>query len=361
MKFYAIIELYIMDLTILKNCQKIGENMSGYKDDIAYYQIAKKALMNWNGLTEEQADKLIEESSFEEIESQVGAQKSINHALEAISYWCYENYIDFDEDDFKKAVFEGENIEVFQILKNYISEEEMTWGKIGMDLMYDTLACVHNGWAQDNASLFFTQKKDKGQQYQYLPLELIGWNEVKSDLLFVEPILEKIGINIEEKELKDYYERHVNKFLRDNGIRTADELGEKILEAPDNYMAFYDISKGNNDDFTNEMEDITAAFSDKEFVKNVIIPEVAKKGIGQDDRYKEMFENVKSENKEYFMSKEKAKLVKDNNDIDKEIAELEKELENLRKKKKELKEEEIKIAQTEKLIDKKENQEHSLE
>lgn len=126
-------------------------------------------------------------------------------------------------------------------------------------------------------------------------------------------------------------------------------------------MAFYDISKGNNDDFTNEMEDITAAFSDKEFVENVIIPEVAKKGIGQDDRYKEMFENVKSENKEYFMSKEKAKLVKDNNDIDKEIAELEKELENLRKKKKELKEEEIKIAQTEKLIDKKENQEHSLE
>lgn len=335
--------------------------MSDYKNDIAYYQIAKKALMNWNGLTEEQADIIIEKSSFEEIESQVGAQKSINHVLEAISYWCYENYIDFDEDDFKKAVFEGENTQVFQILKNDISEHQMVWGRMDLDLMYDTLACVHNGWAQDNASLFFTKKQDRGQQYQYLPLELIGWNEVKNDLLFVEPILEKIGINIEEKELKDYYEQHVNKFLRDNNIRTADELGERILESPDNYMAFYDISKGNDDDFTDEMENITAAFSDKGFVEKVIIPEVAEKGIGKDDRYKEMFENVKEENREYFMSEEKAKLVKDNNDTDKKIAELEKELENLRKEKKALKEEEMKIAQAEKLIDEKENQGHNLE
>lgn len=237
----------------------------------------------------------------------------------------------------------------------------MVWGRMDLDLMYDTLACVHNGWAQDNASLFFAKKQDRGQQYQYLPLELIGWNEVKNNLLFVEPILEKIGINIEEKELKDYYEQHVNKFLRDNNIRTADELGERILESPDNYMAFYDISKGNDDDFTDEMENITAAFSDKGFVEKVIIPEVAKKGIGKDDRYKEMFENVKEENREYFMSEEKAKLVKDNNDTDKKIAELEKELENLRKEKKALKEEKMKIAQAEKLIDEKENQGHNLE
>ena len=103
-------------------------------------------------------------------------------------------------------------------------------------------------------------------------------------------------------------------------------------------MAFYDISKGNNDDFTDEMEDITAAFRDKGFI-----------------------ENVKVENKKYFMQRKKAKLVKDNNDTDKEIAELEKELEKLRQKKKDLKEEEIKIAQAEKLIEEKENQGHNLE
>lgn len=39
------------------------------KMNIPYYQVAKKALMNWNGLNEEEANKLIENSSFEEIEA----------------------------------------------------------------------------------------------------------------------------------------------------------------------------------------------------------------------------------------------------------------------------------------------------
>ena len=36
-----------------------------------YKQIAKDALMSWNGLSEEEATKVVQESSNEELESQV--------------------------------------------------------------------------------------------------------------------------------------------------------------------------------------------------------------------------------------------------------------------------------------------------
>ena len=46
-----------------------------------YKQIAKDALMSWNGLSEEEATKVVQESSNEELESQVYAQGSIDAAI----------------------------------------------------------------------------------------------------------------------------------------------------------------------------------------------------------------------------------------------------------------------------------------
>lgn len=47
-----------------------------------YKEIARDALMSWNGLTEEEAIKVVRESTNEQLESQVYAEGSINYALE---------------------------------------------------------------------------------------------------------------------------------------------------------------------------------------------------------------------------------------------------------------------------------------
>ena len=50
-----------------------------------YQNIAKAALMNWNGLTEEEAQKRIESESVRELESQVYALSSVTHAVSGIA------------------------------------------------------------------------------------------------------------------------------------------------------------------------------------------------------------------------------------------------------------------------------------
>ena len=39
----------------------------------------------------------------------------------------------------------------------------------------------------------------RAKEYQHLPLQLIGFDEVKSDLIFVEPLVNACGIEIDEK------------------------------------------------------------------------------------------------------------------------------------------------------------------
>ena len=48
----------------------------------------------------------------------------------------------------------------------------------------------------------FNKKCDRKQLRQYAPLELIGWNEVKSDLLFLNPILKSIDVNVNDIKFK---------------------------------------------------------------------------------------------------------------------------------------------------------------
>ena len=58
--------------------------MEEFKQNIPYYQVAKQALMNWNGLSEEEAEQFISTQSFDDVESQVYAKGSMDYAIEGI-------------------------------------------------------------------------------------------------------------------------------------------------------------------------------------------------------------------------------------------------------------------------------------
>ena len=281
------------------------------RKNIPYYQVAREALIKWNGLTEEEANKIIEEQSFEEIESKVGAKNSMTNAIDELAKNLALN--EGAKADLMRATFEpSDTNKIFPliggILKGYNTEVEKydsaRESKDGYiyrggydinDIVMNMLEAVHNGWIKDNTDIFFTKKKDREQQFQYLPLELIGWDEAKSDLLFIKSIVESMGEKIDEKALKDTYHENTMYYLDNLNFQYGHEyanfkdIGQKILdEGKDIFIKieypWTDREKAQAYQETEcpWTEEIAQAFQDEKFVQDVIIPQVEEKGIGKD-------------------------------------------------------------------------------
>lgn len=262
------------------------------KSAIPYYQVAKQALMNWNGLTEEQADKLIEESSFEEIESQVYAQGSMTYAISSIGKSL--GLTDEETKQFADEVFgrtsnqEIISMSLYEKLKKFTNDKDKKTmpsflSEIDSNmatLITDAMEAVHDGWVEDNAKHFFTKKADRKQQYQFLPLDLIGWDEAKSDLLFIKPIIEYIGGYVNEEEIKKecnnrtiaFFEKHSGQMhggTLNMSIYNLDDLGNWMIE--------------NGLEYEHWTPEIEAAMSDSQFVHETLLPQVREKGFVKDN------------------------------------------------------------------------------
>ena len=303
-----------------------------------YKQIARDALMSWNDLTEEEATQKVQESSNEELEQQVGAEGSINNALKGFQKYSQEYFkniygagqpiSEHDIELFKEVIMTGKYRngpvrDFYYIMMQKIGfDGDFTRTK---ELVLSILSTIHDGWVKDNAKLFFTKKADRGQQFQYLPLELIGWEEVKSDLVFLRPILKDMGLDLfTEEELESAYNERVQAFLKERGISNADELTEQISRGAE----FYPALEG--------QEDIIEALHDTKFVKEKVVSGIRDKGIGTNE----------SISQQLFAEK---------------VVEGADELESLRARKKELLEELDKINEAEKLIEAKENKGQNLD
>ena len=75
-----------------------------------YKQIARDALMSWNGLSEEEATKTVRELSNEELEKQVYAEGSIDYALEGFKLFAKEHLEEKFGSDYKSLIISDEQI-----------------------------------------------------------------------------------------------------------------------------------------------------------------------------------------------------------------------------------------------------------
>ena len=132
------------------------------------------------------------------------------------------------------------------------------------NLIMDTLFHVHDGWVQDNVKKFNAREK----KHQHMPSELIGWKEAKADLLFVRPIFEAAGIEVNEEELEQVYNGRVKEFFLDHGIQTARNLSDSITQGEE----FYPALEGYGD--------ILVTINDPDYVDEKIIPAIEQQGIG---------------------------------------------------------------------------------
>ena len=254
----------------LKKSQEISQS----KQEIPYYQVAKKALMNWNGLSEEEAKKVVSTQTFDEIESQVHAKASMDYAVEGIKTSL--ELSDEDADELSAFIYDGGQSEVIDSWKKMIELQDSSLGMEGAynaknnkkmfnNLIMDTLFHVHDGWVQDNVKKFNAREK----KHQHMPSELIGWKEAKADLLFVRPIFEAAGIEVNEDELKQVYDGRVKDFFLDYGIQTARNLSDSITKGEE----FYPALKGYGD--------ILVTIKNPDYVDEKIIPAIEQQGIGK--------------------------------------------------------------------------------
>lgn len=200
-----------------------------------YRQVAKTALMNWNGINDEEAEKIVMIQSFDELENQVWASSSLSYAVEALAqiFHLQEN----EKEHFKHIVIDKKNVIMSnyqqQFLEKLAKDENLIFNR-EKSILY-VLSAIHDGWVKDNVKKF-NQEGRELKRYQHLPLELIGWKEAKADLLFLAPILKEIsGKEIDETALQLAYNNRIAVYLEKNGIETKTDLVRKIMKGSDFY------------------------------------------------------------------------------------------------------------------------------
>jgi len=197
---------------------------------IPYKEIAFYALREWNGLSEEEANKKVNLFTWKELETEVYAKSSIDHAIDSI----IANFHLTEEDKIalSKAVYEGPvDAPIFSkigaLFKDLRDEETMVLG---------FLTDIHNGWVIDNSSeKTFNKKKDSKKLRQYVPLPLLGYSEAMKDFIFLKPILDACGVDVNNLQLEGAYYLRMHDFLNAHRIYSLNDLEARIATGHEFY------------------------------------------------------------------------------------------------------------------------------
>lgn len=184
-----------------------------------YRKIAKDALKNWNGLSDEEAEKKSRESSHEELEYSIDALTSILAANDGICEALKDRGLVDDEERYDLR----DGLEEIVCFDDDYTKEHPDWAKEEFDntlriltekleqvpdketFVLDVLDNIHDKWIADNMEKLNDPKR-VNKRYQFMPLSIIGFGEAKADLLFARPILEAAGMGVDEEKLKNAYE-----------------------------------------------------------------------------------------------------------------------------------------------------------
>ena len=174
-----------------------------------YREIAKDALVNWNGLSEEEATSKSQKETIRELDGQVYALTSVEYAITGIA-----KQLNLRGTKVMELVAAVVNGPMDSAIFSEVAEKAK---RLTESQKLEILETIHDGWVVNNSDEnTFNKKVEREQLRQYAPSKLIGWNEVKSDLIFLTPILKAIGQDVNEEKLEEVYHNKVADYLKDN-------------------------------------------------------------------------------------------------------------------------------------------------
>lgn len=233
--------------------------MPKFENLTPYRQAAYTALVKWNGIPEEEALKQVENDTFEALdEATWGASNSMLSAIDGIAKEL--GLTEREIEEYKIAALGKDSVTknmkdldiystIAAILETVDNKEKM---------VVRILSTIHDGWVTKEASKFNKPGRE-GKRYQHLPLECLGFDEAKSDLVFLEPLLRSSNVNLDMKKLEEEYCAAVNKFMQDNGLVKEDgtlnkgKLAEKMMEGSDFYAPLTDVNTAKTEEEAREI------------------------------------------------------------------------------------------------------------
>ncbi len=177
----------------------------------------------------EEVAKFFNDSNLSDLKYGIGALNSIVSGLTIIDEKCDRSITENDDLVRKNLLTISGNKEIEEELKKagerFKDINKNCIEKATANLVLDVLEKVHDRWVIDNTPKKFMQDSRKNKQYMHLPFECIGWKDVCLDLLFVEKMLEKTGLEINlEKIQEEYGKRQEEKFkeIYIDGLKTVE-------------------------------------------------------------------------------------------------------------------------------------------
>lgn len=102
----------------------------------------------------------------------------------------------------------------------------------------NVLSIVHDNWVRNNPNNFL--KPERNKERQFVPLELLNWDEVVNDLVFLAPILEVSGIDIDKETLKREFDIMQKEYMINNKIFSHNDLVNHLMKG----SRFYGVLEG---------------------------------------------------------------------------------------------------------------------
>lgn len=193
-------------------------------------QITRDALMNWNGLGLEDAEKQVQEYGSADVASnnvtygsELNSIKGIAQAIGLTAQQTNQLIADISTQD--------------RVSPELASEISARIQSKGLEqTIIEILDVVHDGWVKDNPNKFEARPKN----YQFVTLKLLDFKEASLDLLFLQPILEACGLNIDTMALKDEFLQEQEQYLQEQEIYSREDLVAKLSMGSE----FYPVLEG---------------------------------------------------------------------------------------------------------------------
>ena len=134
----------------------------------------------------------------------------------------------------------------------------------------NVLSIVHDNWVKNNPDNFF--KPGRNRERQFVTLELLDWAEVQNDLVFLKPILEATGIEIDLEKLKKEFDMMQEKYMVDNKIFSNEDLVNYLMKGSDSYEVLkgLDTDHGGEIDFLLKQRDVAEQMAEQMEKRGVI-------------------------------------------------------------------------------------------
>ena len=183
--------------------------------------------------------------SFEEHMAEREKSKEIENVYENVAIRSIAENLGVDEEKLRDAVSGGDdsilNEAALKIKEKFnetfIDNDEVESMQNKEYFILDVLSDIHEKWCSNNEAAFFDPEKSD-EKYKFLNFSLIGFDDTAAYLEFARPVLEKIGININNENLREQYKDYPL------GIDTD---GDRLIDAFYGYFPF---------GFSNEMEEV---------------------------------------------------------------------------------------------------------